>query len=163
MILPGRGEVVFYVDANFRGASHSFTADVAHLGGLKLGDKFSSLKTDPATSVEVFEHGDFKGKSKIYSGAVASFGDLNDKVLCRIVVSSSSSSSSSSKHERTHCSRENADLLFQDQEVSEPPPPQHHRFCTTASCCSKKKKLLKKKRITLRVYMPNAWPSRSRG
>lgn len=80
MILPPKGEVVFFEDANFKGKSHSFSSDVAHLGGLKLGDKFSSVKTDPTTSVECYEDGDYKGKMNIYTGAVPSFGSFNDKV-----------------------------------------------------------------------------------
>ena len=80
LILPPRGEVVFYEDAHFRGKSHSFNTDIPSLTSLGQNDKYSSVKTDPATAVEVFADKDFKGKSVIWSGAVPEFGAFNDKV-----------------------------------------------------------------------------------
>lgn len=56
--------------------------------------QFSSLKTNTATAVTCYQDKDFKGKSAVFSGAVVSFGDFNDKVPCATALSGDGNSHS---------------------------------------------------------------------
>ncbi len=73
--------VVLYRDANFQGASVEITTDWDATSDMDWNDQISSIKIPAGTQIQVFEHIEFGGESRILSKDWTTAGDdFNDMI-----------------------------------------------------------------------------------
>lgn len=70
-----QGGVTLFEHTDFGGVSQSFTADVARLGGTRIGnDRVSSVRVAPGCVATLYADADFRGRTTVLRGDAAHLG-----------------------------------------------------------------------------------------